>query len=99
MGSTADNHIQSRVSPYHKWVIKCLAKQGFGRNSSDVISKIIGTWIEDEKRQDWLRDRKLTYDQYETQAAPEAPSESAVEQHIAGVVLSYPKDRVHEDER
>gem|GEM_PF-5907957 len=76
-------------------MISRLAKQGFGRNPSDVISKIIGEWI--TEREEWLRARKLTYDLYEPQAAPELPSEQSADN--AGVVLSYPKERVQEDER
>ncbi len=98
MAAKADNRIQSRVPLYHKWVIEQLEAQGFGRNPSDVIARIIGEWVTD--REEWLRTRKLTYDRFTTgQASVAGPAEFPSEDTAAGVVLSYPKERVQDDER
>lgn len=40
-----DNQIQARVSPYFRWVVQGLVGRR-GKNRSEVVSRIVGEWIE-----------------------------------------------------
>src|ERR1700745_3465629 len=95
MVAPADNRIQSRVPLYHKWVIEQLVSH-IGRNSSDVIARIIGEWIKEQET--WLLEKRISFDQFSAEQNPSPVSEAPVAD-TTGVVLSYRKDRAQEDER
>jgi len=44
----ADNQVQARVSLYYKWVIEGLVGRR-GKSRSEVLSRIIGEWIEEKE--------------------------------------------------
>jgi hypothetical protein len=72
MPSLADNQIQARVPVYQKWVVLGLIGT-YGRNMSDVVSRIIGDWIQGHEA--WLKDRDLAESDFKTpRAVPKKPA-------------------------
>jgi len=57
MPSLDDNQIQARVPLYQKWVVLGL-RGTYGRNQSDVLSRILGEWIQEHR--EWLADQGLS---------------------------------------
>ena len=65
------NRVQTRVPLYHKWIIEQLVEV-MGRNEGDVLSRIIGQWVED--RAEWLEQHGCSFATFQ-EVRDKAPAE------------------------
>jgi hypothetical protein len=80
-----ENRVQGRVSAYQKWVIDRLVGIE-GRSPSDVVARILGSWI--EEREEWLGKRGISLNIFN-----EAFSRKGEAMNTATVFYSWQSDR------